>query len=744
MAGALCMKTYENNMADQTLIVKDLKVLGKMDGGNLREIKQSVDSIRKQINVANKQQEQYWAQLSDDGIVSVIEKQVLLREMDNIQKSEAAITTQATTYGYTGEYLQSFIETYEELHSYLYDTLKVFDDMSSDTPIGDREHFNELFSNYYWFENFLLLAISAGILDQINFRVLNSLNEPGEEGETGIYKGGLYQYTDGAWKSVTTGAYKGQRTELPGIEEGAFFIVPETFLMTDVLIVNDTELLVNGEELLITRSFEKGIIYYCENGIWFAEEDLTNWRYAAAFADVINITGRLPQIFQDAVDDLQDQIDTKAGIDALAAEIQARQGQYTIINGDIVRIENKADENADDITDIIARANQQQTEIDGKISHLPVYFGGVTVTPTGAQEGDFFTWAGTTYGDRENSKVYLYHNGAWQGLDPLVTANRSYYMMALEDVLATQNITSGAFSYIFAQSFWANEASMNALSTKTIYIRQGGYIQSDNTQYVPHQHGLKIDSDGNIDANQNTHIGGNCTIDGNATIKGTLDGADGSFKGSLNGVDGNFTNLVIKEYIRSEDEVYFPGVGNKPRFKLNKDGSIENYGVAYFGNNVDIAGDCNISGNSHLKGNCIVEAKEFMTNDFDESQYKGVHIGEEVVYGGSLMKAAWLQVRRIIPWGLDKVRVGLVSGEFLSPMAYKKNLFDFHIWITSVRAGFWCFCVGTIDGDKVNAVKYDTNSKTILWIDEDGELHERTYSSMVQDEIEVNVWVFAE
>ena len=261
------MKTYETNMADQTLIVKNIKVLGKMDGGNIREIKQSVDSIRKQVNVQNKVQEQYWAQLSDDGIITSIEKQVLLREMDNLAKSQAAITSQAATYGYTGEYLQSFIETYEALHVYLYDTLKVFDDMSSDTPIGDRTHFNELFSNYYWFENFLLLAISAGILDQVNFRVLTSLNEPGNEGDTGIYKGGLYQYTNGAWKSVTTGAYKGQRTELPGIEEGAFFIVPETFSMTDNLVVNDTDLLVNGEPLGITREFLKGYIYYCENEI---------------------------------------------------------------------------------------------------------------------------------------------------------------------------------------------------------------------------------------------------------------------------------------------------------------------------------------------------------------------------------------------------------------------------------------------------------------------------------------------
>lgn len=548
------MKNFETNMADQTLIVKNLKVLGKMDGGDLREIRMGTESIRKQLNVSNKQQEQYWEQLSDDGIVSVIEKQVLLREMDNIQKSEAAITSQAVTYGYTGAYLQSFIETYEALHTYLYDTLKVFDDMSVDTPIGDRSHFNELFSNYYWFENLLLLAISAGILDQINFRVLSSLTEEGEEGETGIYKGGLYQYTNGAWKSVSTGAYKGPRTELPGIEEGAFFIVSETFNMTDTLIVNGTELLVNGEELMITRAFLKGYIYYCEDGVWYAEDDQTNWRYAAAFADVINITGRLPQLFQDSIDDLQEQI-------------------------------------------------------DDKIEHVPAYLGAVNITPYSAQEGDFFTWAGTTYGDRENSKVYLLKNGVWQGLDPTVSTNRSYYMQALEDVLACQNISNGYFAAIFAQSFFTNEATMNSLSTRTIYLRYGGYIQSENTQYVPQAHGLRIDNDGNIDANGDTHIGGNCTIDGNTTIGGNasfagrLNGADGSFKGTLNGVNGSFTTLTIADYIRSADEIDFgPGVGVRPRFILRQNGSVESYGAFYFGSDVVIAGNCNIGTNATFSG----------------------------------------------------------------------------------------------------------------------------------------------
>ena len=491
------MKTYENNMADQALIVRSLKVLESIDGGGIREIRQGVEAVQKNAIQMVKQQEEYWKGLSDDGVISAVEKQGLKREMENIRQSYSAVTTQAASFGYTNPILQDYVRTYEELRGYIYDTLKLFDNMNEDTPIEDREYFNTLFSNYFFLESFIMLAITKGVLDALSFRVLESLNEPGEEGETGLYHGGLYQYTDGRWKSVTTGAYKGARDEVPGEEEEAFFLVSDTFVMTDVLIVNDTELLVNGEELGITHSYFKGYIYYCQNGIWNIVEDKTNWRYAAAFADVINVTGELPQIFQDSIDNLQSQIND---IDeTLADEIAAREGEYTILAGDIVQI------------------NQS---LNTKVDHLPVYLGGNNTIPQNPKEGDFFTWTGGNSDPWYKGKVYVYRNNAWSVLDPTESANRSYYMMALQDVLATSVAGEGYFSTIFADAFFANDATLQSLSTKTIYLRYGGYIQSDNSQYVPNKLGLNIDYAGNIDANGNTHIGGECNIDGDTTLSG--------------------------------------------------------------------------------------------------------------------------------------------------------------------------------------------------------------------------------
>lgn len=520
-------------MADTALVVKSLTVLDKIDGGGLKEIRNSVESVKRQTAAQAKQQEQYWKSLSDDGVISVIEKQTLYRETQNIARSYSAITQQAASLQITAALLADYNATYNALHNYLYTTLKVFDDMSSETVIDDRNTFNTYFSNYYFEENFVLIAITAGILDTLEFRVLESLTEPGEEGETAIYQGGLYQYVNGAWKSVTTGAYKGPRTELPGGEEGAFFIVSESFTLTEGLIINGEELYVNGEALGITHTYIKGLIYYCQDGVWIPENDKTNWRYAAAFADVINITGELPQIFQDAIDDLQAQVDTKASAASLQQEIQDRQGQETIINGDIVRIDGDIEDiidrvdgiddtladQAEDISGLDGRATSLENQMAGKISHLPVYFGPQSTIPQNPQEGDYFLYSGSNNEKWIKSIIYRWKNNSWYetpndypyGLSPTNTEFRSYYMMALEDVLATNVAGTGFFSTVFSESFFSNDATLDSLATREIYLRQNGHIMSDKTTYSEQRNGVKIDAAGDIDANGNMHFGATST-----------------------------------------------------------------------------------------------------------------------------------------------------------------------------------------------------------------------------------------
>ena len=136
--------------------------------------------------------------------------------------------------------------------------------------------------------------------------------------------------------------------------------------------------------------------------------------------------------------------------------------------------------------------------------------------------------------------------------------------------------TSGYFSTAFCNAFFANQASINALSTKVIYLDTGGALRSKETEYIYHTKGLLIDAAGNIDANGSTHIGGNLAIDGAAQISGncTISGAT-QITGNCN-IGGNATfNGTIntsKECIAAGFEL----TGLQPGLISLRDLSVEN------------------------------------------------------------------------------------------------------------------------------------------------------------------------
>ena len=351
-------------MADRHLVVGSLEVLGDLNSGNTRQIRRSIEAIKNQTMQLYRQQNNWWEKLSSDGVITPTEKQQLLREFENIRRSFAAIYLQAENLGFIATLVvMDYIRTYEALRTYIYTELKLFDNMQADTPLPDREYFNTMFSNYYYSESFTLIAINQEIAATINFRVLENLNETGEENEVALYMGGIYMWVNGAWKAVSTGDYKGALTECPEVAENVFFLAADDFYSYEVLYVNGEELEVNNDVLALKMSYEKGYIYYVEDGIWHKDNDTRGYRYVAAFADVINVTGQLPALFQDALDSLQSQVDdivsdlsTQSA--SLAEEIRTREGEYTIIGRDIVRIDDR-------IYGIVQRVEGSENAITG-------------------------------------------------------------------------------------------------------------------------------------------------------------------------------------------------------------------------------------------------------------------------------------------------------------------------------------------------------------------------------------------
>lgn len=494
------MNLNERNYAGDHVVVGSLEVLGDVKGGNITQIRRNIDLIQRQTETVIHQQNRYWEELSSDSIITPLEKQQLLKEVKSIQNSYTAIYTQALSVGQeSSSYVQDYIATYNDLYSYLYTTLHLFDDMESATDIENRQTFNTKFYNYYYSESFVLVALSKGLLDSVSIRVLDSLLDEGEEGDVGIYHGALYQYVNGAWKNVSTGNYKGALDSLPLAEQDAFFLASDNFVVIQELWVNGQQLQVNDgnglDALGISRLYRKGYIYYCQNGGWFEESDKTNYMYVAAFADVLNVTGELPQIFQDAIDNLQQQIDN---------------------------------------------------------NRVPKYRGPSATNPADPVEGDYFVYSGTTTITRRNSDIYQYQEGDWVRLDPLVSQNSTFYMQALDDILQLNNANDGYFAALFAQALFANNAFLYALTTRIITLQgPNGYIQSDNyDEDHPETAGFRIGYEGNADFNGDTHIAGkvaigvplqgntdfsnyDCVIGGNTKIAGHLAGATGSFKGAI-------------------------------------------------------------------------------------------------------------------------------------------------------------------------------------------------------------------
>lgn len=496
------MKNYENNMADQDLIVHSLRVLSDIKNPALTQLKREVNTAQKNaIQIAQKN-DRYWKELSSDNIITPVEKKIIQREMESIANSYTALYTQAVAEHYDqADFFIDYMATYNALREYIYSTLQLFNNMEANTEV-DREEFNEYFSDYYYSENFTIVSMTVGIISQLGFKILTSLDDEGEDGDIGLYHGALYQYVDNEWKLIDKELYFGKSTVLPPSTDGRYFLCTVNALLDDILYLNDGEnwepFEVNGEVLTLFTDYDENYIYVYEDYHWDRKEPDEDYRYIVAMGDYYSEVETFPAIFRNEVE---------------------------IIAEDAVR---------------------------------KTYQGPSLVPPQDPQEGDFFLYIGQTSLDQKwiQYNLYIFQDGEWTRLDEQDFGKRDYFMQALQDILRYAPATEGYFSKAFCDSFFANQASLNALSTKVIFLDTGGMIKSN--VYTEGTTGLKIDAAGNIDANQNTHIGGkvaigvplsqmgnyDVVIGGNAKIKGTLDSAGGTFTGALNGATGNFTGQI--------------------------------------------------------------------------------------------------------------------------------------------------------------------------------------------------------
>ena len=568
------MDLKELNHAGEHAIFGSIEVLGDIDGKGMRTIRREINSMQQQQASFTKKFENYWSDLSSDGVITPVEKASLLKEWEGITQSYTALYEQASEKQLTNTpYWIDYEDAFDALKEELFTTEKIFDNMYESTTLSDKDAFDTIFSEYYYAEKFVTLAITAGLIDKLGLRALTSLSDPGQNGDLGLYRGELYQMVDGVWTKIGTETYLGILDELPEDPlDTQYFLAGDVIVFFDELYINEEPLLINGEKLGVVRLTEVGKLYYYNGEHWALAED-DDPRYLAVLSDYMTLNNALPDVMN-------------------AALVNVAKQQLNVKN----------------------------------------YLGVASLAPVSANNGDYFVYSGIETTDWKPGRIYIKKNNQWKKLEPVEDGASQYYMTALQDILTLEAAGDGYFSTVFCNSFFANKASINALKVHTIYLETTGAIESADQQYSPGSVGLRIDSSGNIDANGNTHIGGTCTIDGNTTI-----GGNATISADVNiGGNSRFTGYIDtdKECFAAGFELRGLQPGSYSLKTLNvQDGTI--YWVCPASGTVRMAGTATTEGavgggvDFYINGNRInrVTLQDSISIDFNINVSAGDTIG---------------------------------------------------------------------------------------------------------------------
>lgn len=455
----------EINNADSHMTVQSLTVIKGIKNAGIATIKKEIQGLKQSTAQFTEKQNEYWKSFSSDGVISTSEKQILKKEWGQIDLTFSNIIKLANDSDLqdTND-VNAYKEQYYLLYTYLFETLKLFDDMTKPTSIENREIFNTYYANYYAAETEIQTKLLIGMVDVQGMRVLENLTGIGVEKEVAVYLGQLYQYSNGQWTAIPTDGYLGIKDACPVGAIGQFFLSGTSDFYYPIKIkVNGKYLKAsNGDFIVATKKVEKGFIYtFTETG-WVKVINKNDYRYVIALNDLLEIGEKLPANLQDVFDE--------------------------------------------------------------KIDHVPCYLGSFSIDPKDAQEGDWYTYNGVTTTLREKGQVYLYQMNtagtalSWVKLNPEDVNNSSYFMASLKDVLETNAAGPGYFTTVFCNAFFSNTASITSLQTQTISLKDDGLIKSGDSIYEQYKSGMCIDAAGNADFNRNTHIGGNLQVDGVTTL----------------------------------------------------------------------------------------------------------------------------------------------------------------------------------------------------------------------------------
>lgn len=462
-------------MRGEHLVVQSLEVLENFSGKAAKTISGDIAAVRERLFSVASRADKFYQDAAADGIITPEEKKTLKRDFGELRRVYLAILQQAETKGLSDDpRITGLTTVYSALYTYLYSTIKVFDDMQANTVITSSDDMNAYYDAYYDAQMFAQAVLTQTALAYV--RVLSSLDDPGLSGELGYYGGQLYRYVvNEGWQAVSSGDYMGVVTgaaSLTETKEGSFFLAGASFAVALYRITADAGVIStgDGDHIAVSVRAVKGDVWACSGGIWRRVADRNDWRYILATNDLIALGEPISPMLEGHVRDI---------------------------------------------------AESAAQEVAGG-----AYLGPRTADPVSPSSGDFFLYVGNTTAARKNGFLYRWtrtgeSGHAWTELSPEDSANYRCYMDALADMLRedSQSLDTGRFSVVFARSLAAMSAMIETLMTQTMILKSGGMIKSEDFDSGTGA-GFKLSADGVLEAREGVFSG---TVETqNGIIKGTL------------------------------------------------------------------------------------------------------------------------------------------------------------------------------------------------------------------------------
>lgn len=138
----------QNDRSGEKLVVGSLEVIQEFKSSGLTRIESKIDMLDNKMTTEHLKTNDYWSALSDDCILTPVEKKTLKTNLEAEATQYAAIMAEAEkANAKNAKEVKEYDSYYKTFLNYIYNQLHCFDDMSANTEINDKETFNKMFAD---------------------------------------------------------------------------------------------------------------------------------------------------------------------------------------------------------------------------------------------------------------------------------------------------------------------------------------------------------------------------------------------------------------------------------------------------------------------------------------------------------------------------------------------------------------------------------------------------------------------